>query len=314
MRKIILTVALLSVTFTPSFAQTTGYQGSEFNKIWDQMSSDQYKNPKNKISFSSLFGFLESKIKSSADRTLSDHSDLLPQFRKLAHPNGVCLKGTWNITKENPYTGQFRNGTVANIIARASTAMSETKSGKLRGFGLAGKIFPFDLVDQSARVKTANFFLADDLGGTKAKHYTDVSMTNEPNVSKTTQVLLNLAYSLKLAVTFGNADANPGMRQLYEISELQETQSRTARTPKWMKVSAAKGQTIDEKDFRDELNIKNYDGKLVFIIAVANKADDEGNKNWKDIGKIKFTDSVVSNSCDHRLHFHHPKWKSNLRH
>ena len=52
MRKIILTVALLSVTFTPSFAQTTGYQGSEFNKIWDQMSSDQYKNPKNKISFS----------------------------------------------------------------------------------------------------------------------------------------------------------------------------------------------------------------------------------------------------------------------
>ena len=139
-------------------------------------------------------------------------------------------------------------------------------------------------------------------------------MTNEPNVSKTTQVLLHIAYSLKLAATFGKADENPGMRQLYEISELKETQSRTARTPKWMKVSAAKGQTIDEKDFRDELNVKNYNGKIIFNISVASEEDSDGKKSWNDIGTIKFTESAVSNSCDHRLHFHHPKWRKNLIH
>ena len=47
---------------------------------------------------------------------------------------------------------------------------------------------------------------------------------------------------------------------------------------------------------------------------VASKEDEKGNKNWKTIGKINMTDSVVSNSCDHRLHFHHPKSKNNLRH
>ncbi|MBT7609299.1 MAG: hypothetical protein HN576_06055 [Bacteriovoracaceae bacterium] len=292
----------------------TSYQGSSVDSVWEQMTSDQYKKPQNKISFASLIGFFKNKIKQSAERTLSDKSDILPQFNKLAHPNGVCLRGKWEITKENPYTGQFRKGTIANIIARASTAMSGTKKGELRGFGFAGKLFPIDENDLNPKVKTANFFLVDDLGGTKADHYTDVEMTNEPAASKTTQVLLHLAYALKLAITFGKADENPGMRQLYEISELNETQTRTAKTPKWMKVSAVPGQKVNEKDFRDELNIKNYRGTLAFNIDVASKEDEKGNKNWKTIGKINMTDSVVSNSCDHRLHFHHPKWKNNLRH
>jgi len=28
---------------------------------------------------------------------------------------------------------------------------------------------------------------------------------------------------------------------------------------------------------------------------------------------ITFDESVVSNSCDHRLHFHHPKWRDDLK-
>ena len=34
----------------------------------------------------------KSRLKNAAERTLSDQSDILPDFDKLVHPNGVCLK------------------------------------------------------------------------------------------------------------------------------------------------------------------------------------------------------------------------------
>ncbi len=294
-------------------AHATSYQGSSHDQVWKQIKSDNYAElPQNKISFRSLYGFLENRIRRSAERTLSDRSDILPQFKKLAHPNGVCLSGTWEITEENPYGGYYKKGSKGLIIARASTAMSATKQGKNRAFGFAGKLFP--TLEGSEVVPTSNFFLVDDLGGTKAPHYTGVEMLNEPAISTTTTVMMNLFYALKLAATFGKADSNPNMRQLYEVSYIGETEKNKVRTPKWMKVGAADGQTIDEVDFRDELNIDKHDGELVFDISVASTQDDEGNKNWSKIGSIRFTDSAASNSCDHRLHFHHPKWKSNLKH
>ncbi|MCO4795237.1 MAG: hypothetical protein KC493_16080 [Bacteriovoracaceae bacterium] len=306
--KSLITMAVVLLSFS---ASATYYSGSSFNQVWGQIKSDEYKKlPKNRVSLHSLLGFLESKIKQAADRTLADRSDLLPQFKKLAHPNGVCLAGKWEITEENPYGGYFKKGSEAMIIARASTAMSGTTQGTNRGFGFAGKLFP--TLDASKKVGTANFFLVDDLGGTKAPHYTGVEMLNEPAVSTTAAVIGNLFYALKLAATFGKADSNPGVRQLYEVSYLRET-LKTVRTPQWMKVGARDGQTVDRKDFRDELNIKNYNGEIVFDISVASK-DVEGKKNWRQIGTITITDTIASNSCDHRLHFHHPKWKSNLKH
>ncbi len=290
------------------------YTGSTYSGVWAQVESDSYKKlPKHKISVASLFGFLENKIKRAADRTLSDKSDVLPQFRKLAHPNGTCLTGTWEITESNPYGGYFKKGSEALIVARASTALTGTTVGRNRGFGLAGKLFPTNDPLNEEKLKTANFFLVDDLGGTKARHYTDVEMTNEPEVSPTLAVIAHAIYSIKLAITFGKADSNPGIRQVYEISELGEDEPESVLTPQWMKVGAQKGQTVDRKDFRDELRIDNYAGELLMDISVASKEVD-GKKNWEKIGVIRFTDSEVSNSCDHRLHFHHPKWRSNLNH
>ncbi|MBT3584532.1 MAG: hypothetical protein HN509_06480 [Halobacteriovoraceae bacterium] len=310
------TFALITITLFTGLqianAAPETYTGTTFQNVWDQVSSDAYSNPKNKISYHSLVSWFRSKIKDSAERTLSDRSDLLPQFQKLAHPNGVCLKGTWNITEESKYSGNFKKGSQALIIARASTAMSGTTVGKNRGFGLAGKIYP--TMDKNTVAKTASFFLVDDLGGTKATHYTDVEMTNEPKASVTATVLLNLRYALKLASTFGKADENPGMRQVYMISGQGEANAANVTTPKWMMVKAAPSQTVDKKDFRDELQVENYGGVLLFDINVASVQDENGKKNWKKIGQIRFTDSVVSNSCDHRLHFFHPKWKSALKH
>ncbi len=198
------------------------------------------------------------------------------------------------------------------IIARASSAMSNTRRGELRAFGFAGKLFPAQEPLQVDQENSANFFLIDDLGGTRAEHYTDVALTNEPSTTTNSEVIKNLLYALEVARVFTAVDKEPGIRQLYEVSQLGEAKSTHIITPRWMKVEAQNGQSIDADDFRDELRIES--GKrLIFTISVASKSSD-GKKDWLDIGIITFDTSVVSKSCDHRLHFHHPKWRSDLDH
>lgn len=282
-----------------------------FQDIWNQVTSDPLTTlPQDKVSFFKLFSWGKDIILEDSIRTLNDHSDILEPFDKLAHPNGICLKGVWEIHSENRYSGYFKKGSKALVIARASSALSNTRSGDLRAFGLAGKLFPTMDPNKLNQEYTANFFLIDDLGGTKAEHYTDVNLTNEPDVTMTSAVVKNLLYALKVASAFGKADANPKIRQLYEISYLGEKDKANIITPKWMKVEAQKDQTVDAEDFRDELHIEKGK-KLIFDISVTSKSID-GKKDWQSIGTIIFDNSVVSTSCDHRLHFHHPKWRVNL--
>lgn len=304
--KTLIACTLLFCSSPNLFGQAPKMMNAE--QLWQQIASDTYDLPYYQVSFSSLLAWGKNKIDQAAERTLNDRSDILDQFTKLAHPNGICFKGKWEIDQSNIYSGLFKKGTRADIIVRASTALSETKRGDYRAFGFAGKVF-------SASNNSANFFLIDDLGGTLADHYTDVELTNEPKVSTTNAVIKNLLYALKLASSFSDADRNPGIRQLYELSEAGETTDKTI-TPKWMKVKANVEQAINEEDFRDELKIDHYGGALVFDLYVANQENDEANhqKNWQRIGKITLEASVVSNSCDHRLHFHHPKWRDDLTH
>ena len=281
---------------------------SSFQTVWDAVIADKHATlPQDTISFLKL-----KKIHEDAKRTLDNRADLLPSFNKLAHPNGICLKGIWQIDHKNPYSGYFKQHSKALIIARASSAMSATKQGEIRAFGFAGKLFPTLDANKISPENTANFFLIDDLGGTSIKHYTDTRMTNEPKVSITRQVLTSLPYTIKVARAFAKADKNPGIRQLYEISHLSETNSTTIITPKWMKLQAQKVQRINASDFRHELSITQGE-KIIFDISVASKVQDD-KKDWQQIGTITIDDSVVSASCDHRLHFHHPVWRDDLRH
>lgn len=189
--------------------------------------------------------------------------------------------------------------------------MSNTRRGEIRSFGFAGKLFPTMNPLQHNQENTANFFLIDDLGGTRAEHFTDVTLTNEPDVSKTSAFFKSLLYALKVARTFAQADKNPGIRQVHEISHLGEANRDGIITPQWMKVEAKSGQTVDAIDFRDELRLDNK--TLVFVVSVAS-TETKGKKDWQSIGTITLDTSVVSKSCDHRLHFHHPKWRSDLNH
>ncbi len=306
------TKELSEQTITTAEKVTPSTQNS-FQTVWNQVASNPYSIlPQNEISFGKLTSWGRDIILEDANRTLQVHADILPHFDKLAHPNGICMEGTWEIYKENPYSGYFKNHSKALIIARASSALSHTKRGEIRSFGFAGKLFPTMNKKQINSENTANFFLIDDLGGTDALHYTDVILTNEPKTSINSEVLKNIFYALKLASTFGKIDKNPAIRQLYKISELGENNKATIITPKWMKVEAKIGQTVDAKDFRDKLRITSNQ-KKVFLISVASKEDSQGKKTWQTIGSISFNSSVSSTSCDKRLHFHHPKWRDDLK-
>ena len=285
---------------------------NQFQAVWDEVSSDELISlPQQSVSYSKLFDGAIDLISLNAKRTLESQDDIIEYFDKLAHPNGICLRGVWEIDTPNPYGGLFKNASQALIIARASTALSETKRGETRAFGMAGKIFPTMDALKINTVATANFFVIDDLGGTDAPYYTDVALTNEPDVSFTSSIFSSFAYGLKVASAFSNADKNSGIRQLYELSFMQESNQTKVITPKWMKIEAQENQRrAGVEDFREEFYLEG-DEKLLFNIFVASK-EINAQKEWQKIGTITFNSSVVSTTCDHRLHFHHPLWRDDL--
>jgi hypothetical protein len=290
------------------------YEGSRFGDVWEQVSADPYSVlPQGTVTVKKFFVGLKDQLLENSKRTLSDQSDLLPYFEKLVHPNGICLKGTWNITEPNPYTGAFRQGTQALIIARASTALSNTRAEGNRAFGFAGKIFPTADEFHDEPLKTANFFTIEDLGGTRKKHFLDSVNTNDIiRISPTFTAFMKGLEGLVVARDFPLAEGSnlqtALIRELYPISELGLQPGEEAVTPIWLKIEAAEGQPrIDESDFRDELNIANYPDGLRFKISVASEGSRFGSKAWQTIGFIDIEDSVVSESCDHRLHFAHPR-------
>ena len=313
--KLLLAIFMI-ITFTGCISKTIAledkpFKSVSFQDIWKEVKAYPYpKLPQTKIAYSKLTSSKVNIILSNARRTLHDRSDLLEPFEKLAHPNGICLSGLWKINKANIYSGYFKNNSQALIIARASTAMSNTTNDSTRAFGFAGKLFPTIKEDEKIKEYSANFFLIDDLGGTSAKYFRDVSLTNEPSISVTYEVIKNIFYALKVSSSFSDADKHPGIRQLYEISTLGE--SKTIVTPKWMKIKIADKKTLNEKDFRNELKIQK-DKVLIFSIFLANKQT-KNKKEWEKIGSITFKASVVSKSCDQRLHFHHAKYKDDLNH
>ncbi len=296
-------------------AARTSYQGSTFEEVWDQVASDPYDElPRYRVTLGSFFGFLTDHLLAASRRTLADKRDLLPYFRKLLHPNGICLAGLWEITEDNPYTGYFRPGSTALVIARASVALSETRRGELRAFGFAAKLFP--TLDGDERVATANFFTIENLGGTLRDFFVDAENTNDIVVINPTTVLVQYSGVAATALTdFAIADetldpTQPTIRQVYPVSELGEPYAEAVYTPKWIMITGdPEVERVTADDFRDELRVSRYPGGLRFQILVANEGSRLGSKEWQRIGHIDFYEDAVSESCDHRLHFTHPPYR-----
>ncbi|WP_182864693.1 hypothetical protein [Stieleria mannarensis] len=272
------------------------------------------------------------QFKAAAQRTVDSHADLRwgsdhRGFRRLLHPNGVCLLGRWIIDVENEYSGYFRNGSEALIIARYSTCCSETRRGYIRSLSLVGKLYPTTDVNHREKLPTADFITQEDIGGQRTPYINDAELRNAPNVTPWrrgwgTPILLITGLLFKFV------NVEPAIRQLHTIAELGKPTGEPTQTPRFMRLTVAEDQPRiagEELDFRDEILEQLYDrgssastGRtLTFNIEVTDQGKRRGLlwqrwrfENWRRIGRIEFTEAVASYNGDFVLHFHHPTWRS----
>lgn len=247
-------------------------------------------------------------------------------FRRLLHPNGICLTGLWQITEDTPYSGYFRKGSQAIIVGRYSTCCSETRRGHSRSLSLVGKLFPTTDPDHGESLRTAHFITQQDIAGDYSDYINDVELRNAPN----TTAWRRGAGVLVLLVTgavFSIVDKKPSIRQLYQIAELGKGQGEPTRAPTYMRLLVAPEQRRIEGadlDFRDEIMAQIYDRGvaapkrvLTFHIEVTDEGETHGPavferrtfRNWRHIGKITFARAVASYNADFVVHFNHPTWR-----
>ncbi|MGR9087147.1 MAG: hypothetical protein ACU841_08745 [Gammaproteobacteria bacterium] len=247
-------------------------------------------------------------------------------FRRLLHPNGICLTGLWEIIEENEYSGYFKKGSNALVIGRYSTCCTDTRRGHVRSLSLAGKLYPTTDSGHETPLRTANFFTQQDLGGDFSEFINDAELRNTPD-TRSWRRGSGLPVLLLEGAAFFWIDNEPSQRQLYEIAELGKGREEPTRTPEYMRLTVDSSQpriSGEQLDFRDEIMAQIYDNgdpdpkrQLAFNIEVSDSGKTRGLPvyqrriidDWRKIGRIIFSEAVASYNGDFVLHFNHPTWR-----
>ncbi|WP_269916913.1 hypothetical protein [Alteromonas sp. PRIM-21] len=115
----------------------------------------------------------------------------------------------------------------------------------------------------------------------------------------------------KLSISMPTASKEIEIKPELEIKSEADTQAEI-RGPHWLR-AALRSDTplVDKDDFRDELSLQHYPNQtLSWVLSAANFNDAGIDKaHWQEIGEIILTESVVSLTCDTKLHFNHPAIK-----
>lgn len=322
------------------------YSGSRYSEVRNALFDNPYQKiwgaedappmPLYEVTFGSVIKGLLSpgrpwRILQAVERTLDSDADLRwgsdgKGFRRLLHPNGVCLTGLWEITEETGYSGYFKKNSKALIIGRYSTCCTDSRRGQVRSLALAGKLYPTTDVNHDEPLRTANFFTQQDLGGDFSDCINDAELRNTPD-TRSWRRGRGLPLFLLEGVAFLRGDKEPSQRQVYEIAELGKAENEKTRTPEFMRLTVAYGQPRiggEALDFRDEIMAHIYDKgdpvpkrQLVFKIDVSDSGKTIGTplyerrviNHWRTIGKITFTEAIASYNGDFVLHFNHPGWR-----
>jgi hypothetical protein len=315
------------------------YKGSRYADVVGSIFANPYQRvwgaagepalPVHKVTFRSVAGGMlaasERAIDSSADLRWGANRQ---GFRRLVHPNGVCLTGTWRIFERTEYTGYFTAGSVALIVARYSTCCTETRRGHTRSLSLAGKLFPSVDVNHTELLRTANFMTQEDIGGADTEYINDADLRNAPDITAFRRGLGGVPTLLVTGRAFERADREPGIRQLYPIAELGKPDRVPTRAPEFMRLTVVRSQPRipgPDLDVRDEVLAQIFDGgnpvpqrTLRFTIEVTDQGQVSGPafrvrrtfSGWRAIGELVFDNAVASHNGDAVLHFNHPTWRT----
>ena len=296
-----------------SFAEDSS---SKFQHVKDVVFKEAYTSRPNYKVSTKLFGPRgnnpENKLLQAAKRSLNEPRDLIrfPAKQKLFNANGICFSGVWQIDESYnkdlaAFTGLFAPNTKENIIARVSVALSGTKQKHKRSFGMAIKFFP------SNHPHSLNAFVLNSFGGVRVKHALDLSFDNQPSLGSLPNIA-SLPTVLRIKSDLEKADLSSGAKKAQfafrPISHLANyDNSQIAHSPQWLRLEPLTSQRVDLDDFRDELSLDNYtEQEIIYRIQVATKAAKKSQAVWQTIGKLTFSESIVSPACDQQLHFQHP--------
>ena len=323
-----------------------GYGGSRFSDVVDALFANPYQRvwggegqpplPVGKVTFRSVFGGIlplaaANLFRKASERTLDSGADLRwgadrKGFRRLVHPNGVCVIGQWRIVEETGYTGYFSKGSTALVIARYSTCCTETRRGRTRSLSMVGKLFPTTDPGHALPLRTANFITQEDIGGANTDFINDVELRNAPDTTASRRGA-GAALLAFVGLTFNRVDTQPSIRQLYPIAELGKPAGTPTRAPEFMRLLVASHQPriagVD-LDFRDEIMAQIFDRgdpvprrTLTFTIEVTDQGTTTGPalrqrrtfRDWRSIGSLIFDNAVISYNGDSVIHFSHPTWR-----
>jgi len=247
-------------------------------------------------------------------------------FRRIIHPNGICLIGMWEISADTSYSGFFQSGSRALVVGRYSTCCKETRRGHERSLSLVGKLFPTNDPDHPELLRTASFITQEDLGGNRTNYINDAELRNAPNTTSWRRGF-GAPILLVESILFNRTDKEPTQRQLYQIAELGKSEDKPTRAPAFMRLLVDAGQPRipgNGLDFRDEIMAQIYDRgdpapkrRLKFHIEVTDEGSTRGPAffqrrhfgKWSRIGQLVFSEAVASYNGDFVVHFNHPTWR-----
>jgi hypothetical protein len=321
------------------------YRGSSYRDVVDAVFANPYQRvwgaagepplPVAKVTLASVLGGLIRSQKiallRASERTVDSGADLRwgPDrlgFRRLLHPNGICLTGRWEITEPSDYSGYFAAGRTALVVARYSTCCTDTRRGSTRSLALVAKLFPTSNPDETSPLRTASLITQQDIGGDRTDYINDAELCNAPDTTALRRGI-GLPVLLLTGMSLARADRMPTIRQLYEIAELGKPADQPTRAPQFLRLLPAPEQPRvggDRLDFRDEVMSHIYDRgdaapkrTLTFTIDVTDDGWTSGSKlrerrsfrNWRRIGRFVFDRAVASLNGDRVIHFHHPTWR-----
>lgn len=324
------------------------YRGSRFSEVRDALFVNPYKKvwggagepawPVYDVTLASMLrGVLPFgkpyQFRKATERTVDSSADLRwgvdgKGFRRLLHPNGICLTGLWEITEDNGYSGYFRKGSRALSVARYSTCCTETRRGHSRSLAMVGKLYPTTDPDHAEPLRPASFITQEDLGGAYTRYINDAELRNAPDTRSWRRGAGGVPILLVTGAVLMSVDKQPTIRQLYSIAELGKPADEPTRAPTYLRFLVAPDQPRIEGealDFRDEVMAQIYDPgdpapkrKLTFQIEVTDEGSTRGTpifqhrtfSNWRRLGTLTCDSAVASYNGDSVIHFHHPTWRA----